>query len=349
MNTIRSLALATSLLATAAAAQAPAAQPDVDLKLFDKVEVDLSKGCSVALWQADRDPQKDRFAYLMTEVLTGQNHARQPARIKVAGEVVPLTRVAVGGKTPGYGLYPYQLYKLPGANEFAILDLKLAEEQGEAVEIESGSVTIVMRGRQVFRASVKGGAGCVTPPAADTARPQARAPQPAPAAPAEPGPGQFERYTVRPEQVPRALTQAMAKQFGCEAATMRRPVTGYQMSEESAIWQVACGEYAGKFSAVFALVYLTDPAKQYSFIPLKWPKGQTRGLGDNAMMAPQWDLKARVVTSIYTEGNGKDCGSLERHRVTAEGGFQLIELRARDQCDGKAIGAENFPVVFKAR
>ncbi|MGL4242975.1 MAG: hypothetical protein ACRCTI_17825, partial [Beijerinckiaceae bacterium] len=148
---------------------------------------------------------------------------------------------------------------------------------------------------------------------------------------------------------PRVMTQAMAKQFGCEAAIMRRPVIGYQMSEESAIWQIPCGDYGGKFSAVFALVYLTDPAKQYSFIPFKWPKGQNRGLGDHAMMAPQWDLKARIVTSIYTEGNGRDCGSLERHRVTAEGGFQLIELRARDQCDGKSVGAENFPVVFRAR
>jgi hypothetical protein len=349
MTAIRSLVLALPLLAAPAAAQTPAPQPDIDLKLFDKAEVDRSKGCTVALWQADRDPEKDRFAYLFTEVLTGQNHVRQPARIKIAGEAVALTRVAVGGKTPGYGLYPYQLYRQPGANEFAILDLKLAEEQGEAVEIESGSLTIVMKGRQVFRASVKGGAGCMTAPAAQSPRAQARAPQLASSAPAEPRPAQFERYAVRPEQVPRAMTQAMAKQFGCEAATMRKPVVGYQMSEESAIWQISCGDYGGKISAVFALVYLTDPAKQHTFIPFKWPKGQNRGLGENAMMAPQWDLKARIVTSIYTEGNGKDCGSLERHRVTAEGAFQLVELRTRDQCDGKPVGAENFPVVFKAR
>jgi hypothetical protein len=67
------------------------------------------------------------------------------------------------------------------------------------------------------------------------------------------------------------------------------------------------------------------------------------------MMEPKWDIKARTVTSTYTEGNGKDCGSVERHRVTAEGGFQLVELKSRDHCDGKNIGAENFPVVFKAK
>ncbi len=121
------------------------------------------------------------------------------------------------------------------------------------------------------------------------------------------------------------------------------------MSEESAIWQLPCGDYGTTKSAVFALVYLTDPAAQYTFVPFKYPKGKNRGLGDNAMMEPKWDMKARTVTSIYTEGNGKDCGSWERHRVSADGGFELVELRSRDMCDGKNVGAENFPVVFKAK
>jgi hypothetical protein len=335
----------------------PAVIPDVDLKLFEKSEVDLSKGCSVSLWQANRDPETDKFAYIFLETLTGKNHTRTPARIKVGTEVVTATRVAVGGKSPGYGLHPYQLYKLPNADEFVILDLKLGEEMGEAVEIESGTMSIVMKGKQVFRASVKGGSGCMTPPAAE---------QPAKAAPAKAAPvppkrteapsqtnndmaGMFQRYDVRANQVPRVMTQAAIKQFGCEAAMLRGKVIGYQMSEESAIWQLPCGDYGTTKSAVFALVYLTDPAAQYSFIPFKFPKGKSRGLGDNAMMEPRWDLKTRMVTSIYTEGNGKDCGSWERHRVNAEGEFELVELRARDMCDGKSVGAENFPVVFKAK
>jgi hypothetical protein len=335
---------------------APTAQPEIDLKLFETSEVDRSKGCSVALWQSNRDPDKDKFAFIFTENLTGRNHARQPARIKIAGQAVTLTRVATGGKTTGYGLFPYQLYRIGETDDFVVLDLKLAEEAGEAVDIESGTMSIIMRGRQVFRASVKGGAGCNTPAAAEAAKPAA--PRAAAAKPPEPAPpvtnndmaGMFERYTVRAGQVPRVMTQAMAKQFGCEAVIMRRPVIGYQMSEESAIWQIPCGEYAaGQVSAIFALVYVTDPAKQYTFLPFKWPKGQNRGLGDNAMMEPKWDLKTRTVTSINTEGNGKDCGSLERHKVTEDGTFQLVELRYREMCDGKNIGVENFPVTFKAR
>ncbi len=133
---------------TAPPAQSPTpARPDetkLDLKLFDKAEVDRSKGCTVALWQANRDPDNDRYAFIFTEALTGQNHARQPARIKVGEKILPMTRVAVGGKVGGYGLYPYQLYKLGADDGFAVLDLKLGEIEGEAVEIESGTLTVSM-------------------------------------------------------------------------------------------------------------------------------------------------------------------------------------------------------------
>jgi hypothetical protein len=319
------------------------ASPAIELKLFEKAEVDRSKGCSVVLWQDDRDPEKDKFAYLFSEVLTGNNHARQPARIKIASQVVSLTRVATGGRTTGYNLFEYQLYKMPAADDFVVLQLKLAAEEGESVDVTGGTMSIVMKGKPVFRASVKGNAGCNTPAAAGTGKAAA------PPSTNNDLAGMFQRYPVDAKSVPRKMLQEAGKKFGCEAATMRGRVTGFQMSEESAIWQIPCGTYDKRTSAVFALVYLTDPAAQYEFLPFKWPKGQNRGLGEHAMMAPQWDMRTRMVTSVYTEGNGKDCGSLERHKVTPEGGFQLVELRSRDACDGKSVGAENFPVVFKAK
>ncbi len=336
--------------AGAQTAPATTAQPEIDLKLFDATEVDRSKGCSVTLWQANRDPDKDKYAILFSEILTGKNHTRQPARIKIAGQTVTLTRVATGGKSPGYALFAYQLYRIGNTDDFVVLDLKLADEEGEAIDIESGTMSIIMRGRQVFRASVKGGAGCNTPAEAEPpkAAPARRSDAPPPATNNDMA-GQFERYTVRPDQVPRVITQAMTKQFGCEAFDRKVPVFGYQMSEESAIWQVPCGDFPDGRTFVFALVYLTDPAKQYTFLPFKYPKGENRGPGDYPLKSPKWDMKARIVSSINTEGNGKDCGTLERHRVTAEGKFELVELRSRMMCDGKTIGADNFPVVFKAR
>ncbi len=352
-------------LPPAPAVAPPAAPPipDVDLKLFETSEADRSKGCTVALWQANRDPDSDKFAYIFIEQLTGRNNARQPARIKISGQSVAITRVATGGTTNGYNLFEYQLYKLPAEDEFVVLELKLGELMGEAVAVESGTMSVVQKGRQVFRASVKGGAGCMTAPitaapaTAAPATPRAAAPAPVKVAPpaaspaaGEVTPGMFQRYAVRANEVPRVMVQAAMKQFGCEAAILRRPVVGYQMSEESALWQLSCGEYGGKnISVVFALVYLTNPSAQYSFVKLGLPKGVERGLGDYTLMDPKWDMKTRIVTGVYMEGGGADCGQYERYRVTPEGGLQVVELRMREMCDGKRFKPEEMPLVYPKR
>jgi len=57
--------LALSLAGGPAFAQGEA----IDLKLFNRADVGPNQGCSVALWQADRDPDKDRFALVFHERL----------------------------------------------------------------------------------------------------------------------------------------------------------------------------------------------------------------------------------------------------------------------------------------
>lgn len=343
----------------ALAAPLSAEPADIELKLFEKLEVDRTKGCSVVLWQDDRDPEKDKYAYLFAETLSGRNHTRQPARIKIGGAVTTMKRVATGGKTTGYDLYEYQLYQLPAENEFVMLQLKLAEAEGESVDVESGIMIVIMKGKPFFRATVKGNAGCYTPAAparksdASPAGSKAVATlsQPTPPPEVEPyvGPGMFERYPARASDVPAKMLNAAKKQFGCEPATMKKGVTAFQLSEEAAMWQIPCGDYGTKTSAVYALVYVPDPSADYKFLPLTLPKGVNRGLGDHALMDPKWDMKTRTVTSIHTEGDGTDCGQYERYRVTEEGGFQLVEFRAKDQCDGKSVKPQDFPLVFKAK
>lgn len=157
-------------LGSPSSAQTNVSPVAIDLELFGKSEVDRSAGCSVALWQDDRNPQTDKYAYLFIETLTGKNHAREPARINIGGAAVNMTRVATGGKAGGYGLFEYQLYQLPAANEFVVLHLSLAEEKGQSVDIVSGAMSVIMKGKPVFRALVKGNAGCVTAAAAEPPR-----------------------------------------------------------------------------------------------------------------------------------------------------------------------------------
>ena len=354
---------ACGLLAYTSHVSADTPPKDIDLELFEKSEVDRSKGCTVVLWQHNRDPETDKYAYLFAETLVGQNFNRQPARIKIGGDVKTLKRVAKGGKTTGYDLYEFQLYQLPAANEFVVLELKLAEVEGESVDVEAGKMTVIMDGKPPFRASVKGNAGSMTPAAPDSGR-KSGPPRRSEAAPltgkvasvpatspqsAKVGPGMFERYPVRRAQVPAKLVDVAKKQFGCEPATLQKGVTAFQLSEEAAIWQLPCGDYGAKFSVVYALVYIPDPSADYKFLPLTLPKGVRRGLGDHALMDPKWDMKTRTVTGIHTEGNGSDCGQYERYQVTDEGEFRLVEFREKVKCDGRSLSLQDFPLIYKAK
>jgi len=343
------------------ATPAPAAAP-IDLKLFEKTEVDRSKGCSLGLWQANRDPDKDNFAYVFLENMVGQNHVRQPARIKIGYAVVNLTRVSTGGRNNGYALYEFQLYKMPGEDQFVVLELKLGELEGEAVEVTGGTMSIIMNGKPVFRSSVKGGAGCMGPPVAASAAPRpvpspAPAPAPAqaarPAQPAEPAvafhAGPFERRPIDRQLVARELKASARKQFGCEDRLMNANVIGFDMSEESAIWEIPCQSFAYQASSVFAKVYTPAPGKEHEFLSFQGPRGRKRPTEPGVLLNATWNVRARTVTSISLGRAAGDCGVLERHRVTEEGTFRLIEYREKTECDGKVVKPENFPLVYQYR
>jgi len=150
-------------LASPAVAEAPS--EDIDLRLFQSSEIASKKGCSVLLWQSDRDPAKDKFAYIFDESLLGQNHVRHATRIKIGGDVKSLKRVATGGNTTGFGVFEYQLYQLPEPNEFVVLELQLAEKELGSVDIGAGKLTVILEGKPIFRVAVKGKAGCMSPDA----------------------------------------------------------------------------------------------------------------------------------------------------------------------------------------
>lgn len=136
----------------------------VNLQLFKRSEIDRDRGCSIALWQANRDPYDDKYAYIFFEQLRGDDNQRDRAEIKIDNEIVKLARIAKGGRKYGYGLYEYQLYRFLRKRHYVILDLKLREEGDEAVEITKGKLTVVMHGKKVFRSSVRGNAGCMSSP-----------------------------------------------------------------------------------------------------------------------------------------------------------------------------------------
>ncbi|MGL4440991.1 MAG: DUF1176 domain-containing protein [Bosea sp. (in: a-proteobacteria)] len=349
----------------ALAQTAPAAPAPIDVKLFAKKDIDRSKGCSVGIWQAKKNPDTDEFAYAFIEQLYGRNNARQTARIRIAGQDVIIRRVATGGKNNGFNLFEYQLYKMPDEDEFVVMELKLSELEGESIGIESGTMSFIMKGRPVFRMSVEGGAGCwgeplPMPAPARAATAPAAAPAPArpaaapavaaaPAATADDHKGIFQRGKVDKQLVARELKQSAKKQFGCEDRMMNGEVIGFDMTEESAIWEIPCQSFAYQASSVFALVYTPAPGKEHKFLTFEGPKGHKRTNEPGVLLNAKWDVRARTVQSISLGRSMGDCGVLERYRVTAEGGFRLLEYREKKECDGKVVKPEEFPLVFRAR
>jgi hypothetical protein len=334
-------------------APAPAALPKVDLKLFERAEVDRSKGCSFALWQSDRDPEKDRYAYIFIENI-GRNSVRENARIKVGNEVLTFKRIAVGG-TQQYGdkTFPNALYKADKDDSYLVFSLKLEDAPGEIVEVESGKMTVIRPGLPPFATDVKGAIGCHIPNAAPApATPAAPAPKraeaPAPVPEKTGGrPAIFEKYSVPGKQIPRRMVAEAEKKLGCMGSVMRRGATGYSLSEESALWEIPCDTFAYQGHSVFAIVYTTDPSAQFEFLGFDGPKGKPRPQEENQLMMPTWDIRNRIVTSISLGRGQGDCGTLERHQFGQDRQFKLIEYRDKPNCDGKEIPPEKWPLVYK--
>lgn len=328
----------------------PPAPPKIDLKLFEKSEVDRSKGCSFVLWQGDRDPEKDRFAYVFSETL-GRNHVRENARVKIGAEVLSFKRVAVGGaKEFGYKTFPSALYKAEKDDSFLIFDLKLEDSPGEVMDVTGGTMTVIRPKFPPFVVSVLGNAGCNTPAAPAPKRSEAPAVAPAPASNAAlVPPALFEKFAVAGNRIPARMRQEAVKKFNCNEAELRKGAVGYSLSEESALWELNCSERMWGKSKIFALVYMLDPAQQFTFQEFGMPKGKERQTTPQEIIAPLWDVKSRIITSIATEGNGKDCGVYERHQLTESGEFELIEYREKTMCDGKSMNPKDFPLVFRRR
>lgn len=59
-----------------------------------------------------------------------------------------------------------------------------------------------------------------------------------------------------------------------------------------------------------------------------------------------WDLNRIALTSFTVDRGLSDCGSYEVHRFTPEGNLELIEYRAKRECDGKFREPTQYPLIY---
>ncbi len=304
----------------------------IDLELFSREELGAPPACVFRLWQANRDPDNDRYAIAFHEALD-PDHRRAPARIVIGGGIIELRRVATGGPQAGYDLYPDQFYRSDDGETRVLLELDIAEEEGEAVGIDDGTLTVIRRGRLPFRMRVKGGAGCMTPAAGGDE-------------PVEDLHDIFRRYELTSADIPDAMIAAANEAYECDwrEGLERAGAVAFQTSEEGALWDLGCAAGMHNAGHVYAQVYLADPS-QFTLLAFQNVKGHPRQ-SPYVLFNPVWDEASRTVSSFAVDRGLGDCGKFERHRF-ADGGFELLEYRAKPQCDGNAVEPESYPLIYR--
>jgi hypothetical protein len=325
---MRSRIIAATLAVVLGWAMPAWSQDKIELKLQGLQDIG-GPGCALTLWQANRDPAKDRYAIAFVERFEADK-TRRPATMKIGDGVVEFRRVATGGREKDFKTFEHQLYRSVKDDYSVILDIRFDEAPAGSLQVKSGTVELVTPGKLPFRVTVKGALSCAAAPAAageDTSM--------------------FQRYQVRPNLVPRALLADAQKRFGCNPDVASRVgITAYQLSEESGLWQIPCDTFAYSASSVFANVHVERPA-EYTFIDFKAPPGRKRD-EPFVLLNGQWNDKARTITS-YAPGRGQgDCGTYEIHKVV-DARFQLVEFREKKECDGKVVPPEQWPLVHRTR
>lgn len=330
-------AIAVTSCAIALANGQPAAAADdevkIDLRLFGKDKLDGFDGCFFALWQHNRDPQTDAYAYVLYQPFGGDG-APLPAWMKVGKGFLELDAVATGDTTNG-GLANFHVFRDSHSDSIAFVDIHGATDNGNVRTIDDAHLTLVQSGKPPFRIRAKGAVGCPERAASDA-------------------------ITLGPPQnfdglrfVPASILKTISQQLGDICSPENTPGAGtvHAISDAMSLWQVPCmlGAYQG--SSVFVAAINDRPEHH---VVLNFPDPPGEGSGDRFdIMSPTVDPARGTVTSIaYGRGSG-DCGIYERHQlVTMEGEaveFELLEYREKTQCDGVATKPEQFPPVYSAR
>ncbi len=327
------LGAATLAFGSLAAAQAADDSDKIDLRLFGKQQLDGFDGCSLALWQHNRDPESDRYAYVLFQPF-GEDGAPLPAWVKIGENIHELESVA-SGDTIARGLAAYQVFRDSEAT--ALVDIHDAVEENDGNTIRDARVTVVQSGMLPFRIRVKGRTACPQTSGASSDAVSLGIPR------------EFDSL----QGVPAALLDTIQSQLGDICDPHSTPGFGavYAISDAMSLWQIPCMMAAYQGSSVF-LAALNDRPEHNVLLPFPFPPGE--GNGDRYdLINPQVDAASGTVTSIARGRGAGDCGVLERHKLVAVEGeaveFELIEYREKTQCDGVATDPEDYPLVYPLR
>ena len=312
---------------------------DIDLKLFGENVIQGWVGCRLGLWQHNRNPGEDRYAYvLFAPIPDGE---ALPAWVKIGDEIIEVSQRDIGSAGTAM-LEPFRLYR-DSENELTVM-MEVFEQArtGEGIEITDARLTFLRNDKFPFAIRVKGLNGC--PGAGSTSEI------------ADPGadgrislgaPVGFDSLDRVPAPVLRAIATEAS---GCEPEATAGYSSAYSISDGMTLWEVPCNLYASQGSSVFAVswTYYPDHASVLLF-----PAPPGLDVADYAgLMNATVDPATATITS-YSLERGGDCGSFDKFQlVVAEGEtveFRLLEYREKTDCDGVETDPADFPLVYEGR
>ncbi|GGB60967.1 hypothetical protein GCM10011316_36220 [Roseibium aquae] len=345
-------------------ASAEEALPRVALELFGQEDIEGGLGgCYFAIWQHNRDPEKDRFAYAFHTDF-GENVAPNPARIEIAGTVHRVAELVSGGPIKG-GLATQHLYANGDRSIRVHIEVLDAGYANALTTLHDVSMTVIERGKVPFVLSGKGVHGC--PKAAGTAgkrqAPEVAAADQAPLKrrieprPAPSGLGSMPAGLafgppvdlVERGDVPAALQRAAREWAGSECdfdLPAAWPGTRYSVNDFYVLWQLPCFSGAYQASSVFGVTQ--NPPGDWADILLLPDPATPTGSLYGAMNAKVDPRTGRLETTALARGLG-DCGTYAAYRLVDGPGevleWDLLEYRAKPECDGQVIAPEHWPLV----
>jgi len=311
---------------------------EIDLKLFGENVIEGWDGCRFALWQKNRDPAEDRYAYVFFAPIP--DGEALPAWVKIGDQVQEVSKIEIGSVDTGM-LEPFRLYRDVDGKLTVLMEIIDQARSDRGIEINDGRLTFLHNDKFPFAIRVRGLNGCPGSAAGEIAQAPSNADTRLRL-------GTAVDYDSL-DRVPRPVLRAIANEApDCDSQATSGFSSAFAISDAMTLWQVPCNLYAYQGSSVFAVSWADYP--DHATV-LLFPAPPGMGINDYAgVMNASVDPKTATVTS-YSLDSGGDCGSYDRFElVDAEGEtveFVLREFREKTNCDGIETDPADFPLVYQ--
>lgn len=326
----------------------------LNIRLLAKSTLKTSDGCAFGLWQSDRDPAKDKYAY----VLYRGFHDSQPlpALVKVGKQLIELEKADPGleGSTVTDKL---QLFHSPDRELSVLLEvLKSSFDRYDTI-IDKARLTFIQRGKLPFIMTVKGAMSC-SGGGSDAAASDAASAESASAGPVLPtnldpngiklGKGKpFNSLSDIPAHIARL---AIDLGEACDVSNTSGAGMSYAISDAMTLWELPCALYASNASSVFATALNGTPHAILLEVPD--PKAPNSNEPTNDILNAVVTAGKGLITSSNINAAG-NCGSVDHYQlVEAEGEsieLKLLESRGKQDCKGPALKPHQFPLIYRAK